>query len=87
MSSVTQAKATLDDFQRLEGKAELISGRIVHLMPSGHKPGTSTPRPDLSGLIGRRHRIGRPCSASARSLMPSPRSPDGASPSTTSLRE
>jgi Uma2 family endonuclease len=38
MSSVTQAKATLDDLQRLEGKAELISGQIVHLMPSGHKP-------------------------------------------------
>ena len=38
MSSVTQAKATLDDLHRVEGKAELISGRIVHLMPTGYKP-------------------------------------------------
>jgi len=38
MSSVTQAKATLDDLHRVEGKAELISGTIVHLMPTGYKP-------------------------------------------------
>ena len=38
MSSVTQAKATLDDLHRVEGKAELISGRIVHLIPTGYKP-------------------------------------------------
>ncbi len=38
MSSVTHVKATLDDLQLVDGKAELISGRIVHFMPTGHKP-------------------------------------------------
>jgi len=38
MSSATQAAATLDDLRRVEGKAELIAGRIVHLMPTGYKP-------------------------------------------------
>lgn len=39
MSSATQVEATLDDLARVEGKAELIAGRIVHLMPTGRKPG------------------------------------------------
>lgn len=30
--------ATLDDLYRVEGKAELIAGRIVHYMASGHLP-------------------------------------------------
>jgi Uma2 family endonuclease len=30
--------ATLDDLYRVEGKAELIGGRIVHYMASGHRP-------------------------------------------------
>jgi Uma2 family endonuclease len=38
MSSVIQAAATLDDLKRVEGKAELIAGRIVHLMPTGYRP-------------------------------------------------
>jgi Uma2 family endonuclease len=38
MSSVTQTAATLDDLRRVDGKAELISGRIVHLLPTGYKP-------------------------------------------------
>jgi Uma2 family endonuclease len=38
MSSLTQAAATLDDLYRVEGKAELIAGRIVPLMPTGHWP-------------------------------------------------
>lgn len=38
MSSGTQAPATLDDLYRVEGKAELIAGRIVRLMPSGDAP-------------------------------------------------
>jgi Uma2 family endonuclease len=38
MASVTQTAATLDDLRRVEGKAELIAGRIVHLMPTGHTP-------------------------------------------------
>jgi Uma2 family endonuclease len=33
-------RATLDDLYRVEGKAELIGGRIVHLMASGDLPGT-----------------------------------------------
>lgn len=38
MSSATRAAATLDDLYRVEGKAELIAGRIVRLMPTGRKP-------------------------------------------------
>ncbi|WP_165231119.1 Uma2 family endonuclease [Aquisphaera insulae] len=38
MSSATRAPATLDDLYRVEGKAELIGGRIVPLMPTGRKP-------------------------------------------------
>jgi len=38
MSSATRNVATLDDLYRVEGKAELIAGRIVPLMPTGRKP-------------------------------------------------
>jgi hypothetical protein len=38
MSSATRVPATLEDLARIEGKAELIAGRIVHLMPAGRKP-------------------------------------------------
>jgi len=39
MSSVIQKPtATLGDLRRFEGKAELIAGRIVPLMPTGHRP-------------------------------------------------
>ncbi len=38
MSSGIQTMATLDDLARVEGKAELIRGRIVHLMPTGRRP-------------------------------------------------
>jgi Uma2 family endonuclease len=31
-------RATLDDLLKVDGKAELIDGRIVHLMPTGHEP-------------------------------------------------
>ena len=34
----TGIAATLDDLLKVEGKAELIGGRIVHLMPTGRKP-------------------------------------------------
>ena len=37
MSAVTP-RATIDDLYRTEGKAELIGGRIVHLMATGRKP-------------------------------------------------
>jgi Uma2 family endonuclease len=38
MASAT-GTATLDDLRRVEGKAELIGGRIVHIMPTGFRPG------------------------------------------------
>ena len=38
MTSATQVAATLDDLARVEGKAELIAGRIVRLMPTGRLP-------------------------------------------------
>ena len=39
MSTAPQTAATLEDLHRVEGKAELIAGRIVHLMPTGFRPG------------------------------------------------
>jgi Uma2 family endonuclease len=38
MSSVIQTAATLDDLRRVDGKAELILGRVVPLTPTGYKP-------------------------------------------------
>ena len=39
MSAATRKPtATLADLSRVDGKAELIDGRIVHLMPTGHRP-------------------------------------------------
>jgi Uma2 family endonuclease len=38
MASTTQTPATLDDLYRVEGKAELIAGRIVPSMASGDVP-------------------------------------------------
>lgn len=39
MSSATsKPSATLADLYRVQGKAELIAGRIVRLMPTGHRP-------------------------------------------------
>lgn len=38
MASVSTIRATLDDLYREEGKAELIGGRIMRLMASGHLP-------------------------------------------------
>jgi Uma2 family endonuclease len=38
MTAVTKTRATLDDLYRVEGKAELIGGRIVRFMASGHLP-------------------------------------------------
>ena len=38
MSSVPQVAATIDDLYRVEGKAELIGGRIVPIMPTGRLP-------------------------------------------------
>jgi Uma2 family endonuclease len=38
MSSGTSLRATVDDLYAEKGKAELIGGRIVTLMPTGRKP-------------------------------------------------
>jgi Uma2 family endonuclease len=38
MSSGPQLAATLDDLYLVEGKAELIGGRIVPIMPTGRRP-------------------------------------------------
>jgi hypothetical protein len=39
MSSATQyLSATIADLYCATGKAELIAGRIVHLMPTGYRP-------------------------------------------------
>jgi len=39
MATATPIPATLDDLFKVEGKAELIGGRIVPIMPSGFLPG------------------------------------------------
>jgi Uma2 family endonuclease len=39
MSPATEVAATLDDLYRVDGKAELINGRIVRFMPTGFRPG------------------------------------------------
>jgi Uma2 family endonuclease len=39
MASGTRVVATLEDLYRVEGKAELIKGEIVHQMPTGFLPG------------------------------------------------
>lgn len=38
MASVTSSRATLEDLYQVEGKAELIGGRVVQLMASGDLP-------------------------------------------------
>jgi Uma2 family endonuclease len=38
IAPVTPTPATLDDLLKVDGKAELIAGRIVRIMPSGHAP-------------------------------------------------
>ncbi|MDB5310353.1 MAG: hypothetical protein JWO38_4555 [Gemmataceae bacterium] len=44
MSTQTQGRATIDDLTRAEGKAELVNGRIVPLMPSGRIPNRTAGR-------------------------------------------
>ena len=39
MSAHVLTRATLDDLHAVEGKAELVGGRIVHLMATGSRPG------------------------------------------------
>jgi Uma2 family endonuclease len=40
-SPPTTRRATLDDLAKVDGKAELIAGKIVHQMPTGHEPNRS----------------------------------------------
>ena len=42
MAPFTEKRATLDDLYRAEGKAELINGRIDHIMASGASVNAST---------------------------------------------
>ena len=44
MATVTPQRATIDDLLKTEGKAELIGGRIVPLMPTGRKPNRAAGR-------------------------------------------
>jgi Uma2 family endonuclease len=37
-ASAPSRRATLDDLLKVEGKAELIDGKVVHYMPTGHLP-------------------------------------------------
>ena len=39
MATVTRPTATIDDLYKVDGKAELIAGRIVRFMPTGFLPG------------------------------------------------
>jgi Uma2 family endonuclease len=36
---ITKPRATIEDLYRVEGKAELVNGEIVHLMSTGDEPG------------------------------------------------
>jgi Uma2 family endonuclease len=38
MTPVTTTRATLEDLYRVDGKAELIGGRIIRMTPSGYLP-------------------------------------------------
>ena len=47
-TTLAPPRATLADLARVDGKAELVGGRVVTLMPTGHRPGVIALR------IGRR---------------------------------
>src|SRR5687767_8454397 len=36
---ITKSEATIDDLYKVEGKAEIVNGEIVHLMATGDEPG------------------------------------------------
>lgn len=46
--AITRPRATLEDLARITSKAELIGGKVVHFMPTGHRPSL------VSGRIFRR---------------------------------
>ena len=37
----TRAKATIEDLYKIDGKAELVNGEIVHMPPTGGEPGNA----------------------------------------------
>jgi Uma2 family endonuclease len=39
MSTVTKQRATIEDLYKVDGKAELVNGEIVHMAPAGDEPG------------------------------------------------
>jgi Uma2 family endonuclease len=58
VSTISPNRATVDDLYRTEGKAELIGGRVVHLMPTGFLPSRIAARvfrslDDYAEAIGR----------------------------------
>jgi Uma2 family endonuclease len=60
MSTSPPAAATLDDLLLVEGKAELIAGRIVKFMPSGFAPSDAAFRIAMSlELFARQTRAGK----------------------------
>jgi len=36
--TIVKNKATIEDLYRVEGKAEIVNGEIVHMAPTGHDP-------------------------------------------------
>ncbi len=36
---ITKTRATIDDLYKVEGKAELVNGEIIEIMPTGGRPG------------------------------------------------
>jgi hypothetical protein len=34
-----KARATIEDLYKVKGKAELVNGEIVHMAPTGSRPG------------------------------------------------
>lgn len=58
--TILAQRATLDDLMRIEGKAELIGGRIVKLMPTGMLPSEVAANIFLSlHLHARQTKVGR----------------------------
>ena len=57
---LTKSRATIDDLYRVEGKAELINGEIVHMAPTGAEPGYAGDEVfDSLRAYAKEHRTGR----------------------------
>ena len=54
----TKTEATIEDLYRVEGKAELVDGEIVHMSPTGQEPGYAS-REILFSLRQHERRSGR----------------------------